>query len=99
MGVAAQLSLNSSGVCENVGIGLASVAPTSIRASRAESALRGKEPTKDRIEEAAKIASEESKPTDDPLRGSAAYKRAMVRVFAGRALTRALERARRMGER
>jgi aerobic carbon-monoxide dehydrogenase medium subunit len=98
VGVAAQLSLDASGNCETVGIGLASVAPTSVRAIRAEAVLRGREPTKARIEEAAKAAAEESKPSDDPLRGSAKYKRAMVRVFAERALSRALERAKRKAE-
>jgi aerobic carbon-monoxide dehydrogenase medium subunit len=98
VGVAAQLSLDSSGACERVGIGLTSVAQTNIRAINAESVLRGKEPTRDRIEETAKAAAEESKPEDDLLRGSAAYKRAMVRVFTERALTRALERAKRKKE-
>jgi len=96
VGVAAQLSLNSSGMCENVGIGLASVAATSIRARKAEGVLKGYEPTRARIEEAARAASEDSKPTDDPLRGSAEYKRAMVRVFTERALSRALSRAKKM---
>ncbi len=98
VGVAAQLILDPTGACEYVGIGLASVAPTNIRASKAESVLRGKEPTKDLIAEAAKAAAEECKPTDDPLRGSAEYKRAMVRVFAERSLKRALERAKRKAE-
>lgn len=98
VGVAAQLSLGASGRCEQVGIGLASVAPTSVRASRAEAVLKGNEPTKARIVEAAKIAAEEARPANDPLRGSAAYKRAMVRVFTERALTRALERAKRKAE-
>jgi len=96
VGVAAQLSLNSSGVCENAGIGLASVAATSIRARKAEGVLKGYEPTRARIEEAARAASEDSKPTDDPLRGSAEYKRAMVRVFTERALSHALSRAKNM---
>ncbi len=99
VGVAAQLALDASGNCERVGIGLASVAPTSVRATKAESILRWHEPTKARIEDAAKAAAEESRPMDDPLRGSAAYKRAMVRVFTERALTRALERAKRTEER
>jgi len=95
VGVATQLVLDASGVCEYAGIGLSSVAPTNVRANKAEAVLKGKEPTKDRIAEAAKAAAEESKPTDDPLRGSAEYKRAMVRVFAERSLNRALERAKR----
>ncbi len=98
VGVAAQLSLDASGVCESVGIGLSSVAPTNIRASKAEAVLKGNEPTKIRIAEAARAAADECKPSDDPLRGSAEYKRAMVRVFAERALNRAVERAKRKVE-
>lgn len=97
VGVAAQITLGSSGACDGVGIGLASVASTSIRAMKAEDVLRGSEPTRAKIEEAAAAASEESRPADDPLRGSAEYKRAMVRVFAERALKKAAERARTRG--
>jgi len=98
VGVAAQITLNSSGVCDRVGIGLASVAPTSIRARKAEAVLKDKEPTRARIEEAARAASEDSRPTDDPLRGSAEYKRAMIRVFAERALSHAVNRAKNWSE-
>jgi 23S rRNA G2445 N2-methylase RlmL len=42
--------------------------------------------------EAAEIAASESQPMDD-IRGSADYKRDLVRVLTARALTRALERA------
>jgi aerobic carbon-monoxide dehydrogenase medium subunit len=96
VGVAAQLSLGSDGACEKVGIGLSSVASTNMRARKAEEVLSGREITKSKIEEAAQTASEESRPTDDVLRGSAEYKRAMVRVFAERALTHALNRAKNM---
>jgi len=96
VGVAAQLSLDPDGICEKVGIGLSSVAPTNMRARKAEEVLKGHDVTKDRIEEAAQAASEESRPTDDVLRGSAEYKKAMVRVFTARALTHALNRAKNM---
>jgi len=95
VGAAAQLSLDQAGNCEKVGIGLASVASTSIRAKKGEAVLLGKEPTAARIAEAAKTAVEDSRPTDDALRGSANYKRAMVKVFVERALTRAADRAKR----
>ena len=44
------------------------------------------------VERAAEIAASESSPNDD-IRGSAEYKRDLVRVLTARALTRALERA------
>jgi len=93
VGVAAKISLNDSGVCEKVGIGLASVAETSMRATKAEASLVGSKITRAKIEEAAEEAAGECRPTDDILRGSAEYKRAMARVFTERALTSALKRA------
>ncbi len=96
VGVAAQLALDPNGICEKVGIALSSVAPTNMRAKKAEEVLMGHDVTKAKIEEAAQAAAEESKPENDVLRGSAEYKRAMVRVFAERALTHALNRARNM---
>ncbi|MDA4129510.1 MAG: xanthine dehydrogenase family protein subunit M [Thaumarchaeota archaeon] len=96
VGVAAQLSLDPSGICEMVGIALSSVGPTNMRAKKAEAVLMENEVTKAKIEEAAQAAAEESRPEDDVLRGSAEYKKAMVRVFADRALTHALNRAKNM---
>jgi carbon-monoxide dehydrogenase medium subunit len=93
--VAVQLSIDSSGRCTYAGIGLTAVASTSMRASKAESVLLGKVVDENVIEEAAQAASEECKPTDDPLRGSAEYKRAMVKVFTRRALKQALQRAKK----
>jgi aerobic carbon-monoxide dehydrogenase medium subunit len=93
VGVAAQISVDAGGVCTQAGIGLASVAPTSMRAKKAEKALAGLEITSGSIAECALAASEEANPTDDVLRGSAEYKRAMVRVFTKRALRRAALRA------
>jgi aerobic carbon-monoxide dehydrogenase medium subunit len=97
VGSGAQVALSSSGECDSVGIGLASVAATNVRASKAERVLTGREPTMDMIKEAAKVASEECSPSDDPLRGSARYKRAMVKVLTERALTHAVARAKEIG--
>ena len=94
VGVAAQISIDStSKTCSKVGIGLASVAEKTIRAKKAEEILIGTPVTRSKIEEAAEAASQESRPTDDLLRGSAEYKKAMTRVFTERALTRALSHA------
>ena len=62
---------------KNARIALGSVAPTVIRAYRAEKFLEGKAATEENAEEAGKIASEESSPISD-VRGSAEYRRLMI---------------------
>jgi xanthine dehydrogenase iron-sulfur cluster and FAD-binding subunit A len=62
-----------------------SVAPTIISTPSAESFLVGKRLTRDVIEEAAGLAAEAARPIDD-VRGSAAYRRAIVRTMTLRAL-------------
>lgn len=93
--VAAQITVDRSGACTYAGIGLTAVAPTNMRARRAEELLLGRTLDDRVIDEAAKAASEECRPSDDPIRGSAEYKRAMVGVLTRRALRRALENARK----
>jgi carbon-monoxide dehydrogenase medium subunit len=66
-------------------ITLGAVAPTIIHASEAEEYLTGKKLTEDVIEQAALLTMNASKPIDD-IRGSAAYRREMVRVCAMRGL-------------
>lgn len=91
-GVAVQLSLDAAGNIEQIGIGLTNVGIQAIRAKRSEELLRGKAPTAENIEAAAKLAAEDSDPNAD-LRGSVAYKRNLVRVLTGRAIHRAVARA------
>src|SRR6266852_2243423 len=74
------------------GIGLTSVGPTNIKATQAEKALVGHELTDETIREAARLAAEAANPKDD-IRGSAAYKKDVVRVFVQRGLHTALGRA------
>ena len=64
---------------------LGSVAPTIIRAPEAEMTLVGSILNEEAIEEAARLASLSAQPIDD-LRGSAAYRREMVRRLTARAL-------------
>lgn len=89
--VAVQLTLDG-GFCKRIGIGLTNVGAVPIKAAKAEAALRGKMVDESSIKEAARIASEEAEPSDD-LRGSADYKRSLVRVLTARALRRAISRA------
>ena len=89
VGVAVTLTLQGS-TCREVRIALAAVAPTPIRARRAEALLRGQAINADVIAAAAQKASDEARPIGD-VRGSADYRREMVAVLARRALEQALE--------
>jgi carbon-monoxide dehydrogenase medium subunit len=76
------------GGCEGVRIVLGAVAPTPIRARRAERALEGQPLTEATAEKAGQIAAEEAKPISD-VRSSADYRRAMVGAMTKRALLNA----------
>ena len=93
VGVASQLTL-SDGVCKKARIALAAVAPVPLRATEAERALEGQAVTPDRIAQAAELAVGAARPISDQ-RGSADFRRHLVRVLTRRTLTRALERASR----
>jgi carbon-monoxide dehydrogenase medium subunit len=77
-----------------VGIGLTNVGPTPVKARKAEDYLRGKKIDEAAIKQAGQLASDEAEPSGD-LRGPAEYKKGLVKELAKRALTRALERARK----
>src|SRR5215216_732294 len=72
-------------VIKSASITLGAVAPTIIHAQEAESYLSGKPLTDEVFEEAARIAMQAATPIDD-IRGSAAYRREMVRVCTLRGL-------------
>jgi len=74
------------------GIGLTAVGATNIKATAAEKALAGHEPTDQLIAEAARLAAQAAEPKAD-IRGSAEYKKDIVRVFVLRGLHTALGRA------
>jgi carbon-monoxide dehydrogenase medium subunit len=93
VGVAAQVTLDSAGVCLWAGIGLTNVGATPIKATRAESSLIGQILDQQKINQAAQLAAEGAEPSSD-LRGPAEYKVSMVRELTKRALVRARERAR-----
>ena len=90
--VAVQVSLGKNGKCESVGIGLTNVGLTPIKATKAEEALKGQEPSDANIQKAARLASEAAEPIADH-RGSEEYKRSLVKTFTVRALRKAVERA------
>ena len=89
VGVAITLKA-SNGTCEDVRVGLNSVASTIVRARKAEDVLRGKPITDAALQEMGEVAATECDPTDDN-RGSAEYKREMVKVLVRRAVQEALQ--------
>jgi aerobic carbon-monoxide dehydrogenase medium subunit len=91
VGVAAIMTLDKVGTCKDARLGLAGVGPTPLRATRAEGVLKGQEPGDNLIAEAGEIAGEMSNPTSD-IRGSAEYKREMVKVHVRRAIRQSLSR-------
>ena len=90
VGVAITLQAKN-GICEDVRVGLNSVASTIVRARKAEEVLRGKPITDAALQEMGEVAATECDPTDDN-RGSAEYKREMVKVLVRRAVQEALQR-------
>lgn len=89
VGVAVLLS-KENGKLSDIKIGLGAVAPTPIRAKKAENILKGEKITKGLIDEVAKIASEEASPIDDH-RASALYRKLMIEALVKRAIGRLME--------
>ncbi len=77
-------------VCNESRICLGTVGPTPMRAKRAEEVLKGKILDDKKIREASEEASEEVQPRTT-LRGSAWYRKEMVKVLTEKALKKALE--------
>jgi aerobic carbon-monoxide dehydrogenase medium subunit len=102
VGVAVQLTLEASErgsyYCTYAGIGLTALGAKNLRARGAEARLLGRKLTEEAIAESSSAAAKECEPTDDPLRGSAKYKREMAALFTRRALELAAARAREVGE-
>jgi carbon-monoxide dehydrogenase medium subunit len=89
--VGVQVSLDNGSV-RQAGIGLTGVGATNLRATAAEDLLRGNEPTDDVIQEAAALAAQAAEPQSDN-RGTAEYKRNVVRVYCERGLRTAISAA------
>lgn len=81
------------GIFDDVRIALGAVAPTPIRASKAEEYLTGKETSEQVIDEGAKIVAGEVKPISD-VRASEEYRRDMSYILTKRAINRSVQRAR-----
>lgn len=92
VGVAAVVTLAADGKIEGAHIALGAVAPTPIRAPRAEASLIGQAPGDEAFLQAAEIAAGECTPISD-LRGSAEFRRHLVRVMTERMVAEAAHRA------
>jgi carbon-monoxide dehydrogenase medium subunit len=80
-------------VCREARIALGAVAPTPMRAAKAERVLVGKEVNEEIAEEAGNTARSEARPITD-IRASEAYRRDMVGVLTKRAIMSAFDRSR-----
>jgi carbon-monoxide dehydrogenase medium subunit len=90
--VAAQVTVDTNGAVQKVGVALTNVGPTPIKAKKAEDFLRGKKLDEANIRQAAQLAAADAQPSSD-LRGPAEYKKGLAKELAKRALLRAAERA------
>ena len=87
VGVAVHVAFANGNVAR-AGIALTAVGPRNLRATAAEQALAGVRLDDEAIREAARLAADAAEPRDD-VRGSADYKRNVVRVFVERGLRKA----------
>ena len=85
VGVCVRITSDEGGKCRDARIVVGSVAPTIFRSQAAEQMLLGQSITPALAAEAAAAAALETDPMDD-ARGSAAYKRRMVKVWLARSL-------------
>ncbi len=79
--------------CRDVRIALGAVAPTVVRARRAEQFLEGRAASAENLAEAGRLAVEDARPISD-MRASAEYRRDLVAVLARRTLEAACLQAR-----
>jgi aerobic carbon-monoxide dehydrogenase medium subunit len=94
--VAVRLTLGGDGRIADAGIGLTAVGPTNLAATEAEDALRGATPGDEVFQEAAELAAQAASPGSD-LRGTADYKRNVIRTFTQRGLRDAAAMAANQG--
>ena len=89
VGVAAQVRLDrDTKVCKEIRIALGAVAPTPMRASKAESILIEKEINEKSAAEAAEVASQEALPITD-VRATKEYRTEMIKVLTKRVVEKA----------
>jgi CO/xanthine dehydrogenase FAD-binding subunit len=92
LSVAVSIECDQQRRCSKARIALGAVAPRPIRAHAAEEILNGRTLRPDLLAQAARLASEATRPIDD-IRGSAAYRRRVVEVLVRRLLVQAVGQA------
>lgn len=90
--VASQLELDDSGAIATAGLALTSVNPINTKVADAEGLLVGQPPSDELFAEAAELAAAAAEPHDD-VRGTAAWKRQVVRTYTKRGLAAAAQQA------
>jgi len=93
-GVAAVVTMDTAGQCQEARIVFFSVGDGPMYAERAEAILKGKTPTPEVIQQAAEVASQEDVDPGNDIHATAEYRRHLVKVLTQRALEQAFERAR-----
>jgi aerobic carbon-monoxide dehydrogenase medium subunit len=93
VGAAAIIIVGGDGTVQDCRVALSGVSAKPIRATGVENALKGKQPTAEAIAEAASHAAEGIDYALSDIHASEEYRLAMTKVYAKRALTKAVERA------
>ena len=91
VGVAVVTTINN-GILTEVRIALGSVAPTPIRARKAEALIQGQRLDGELLKEVGLVAAQEASPIDD-IRGSAEYRRKMITVLVEKAIRQSVQQA------
>lgn len=91
-GVMVALSVDPGGACREVHLGMYGVGPSPMRATQAEALLEGNPLSEDLLQEIAAAAAEEAEPEPD-LRGTAEYRRKLLRVLVPWCLRDAVNKA------
>lgn len=96
--VAASVTLDTDGRCTDCRIALGAVSPVPLRATASEAALHGERITPALADLAGELAAAATRPISD-IRGSASYRRAIVRTLTTRVIQQAAARAATAGAR
>jgi CO/xanthine dehydrogenase FAD-binding subunit len=91
VGVACLLAVSRGSCCERARISMGAVAPTPLRAKKAETLMTGEKISDELIEEAAEVASQEAKPISD-IRASANYRIEIIKTLVRRAIRISMRR-------
>jgi carbon-monoxide dehydrogenase medium subunit len=97
VGVAAMVTLDEKGLCQQARVVFLSVGDSPVEALQAEDSLRGQAPTSGAIQAAAEIASTMDIDPGSDIHASAEYRRHLAGVLTRRALEQASDRAQRNG--